>query len=1018
VTKVGATSAAHPPPRRAVSSEQVAPAHAADRLIEAPIVAGLVYVSYQFLSSMPFYPAAADAPSVGQREMLRVGKMTVKISIAVKVLVSISSLMLTLSNMPLARTFYENQPAPPQTLPTPTPLYSGSENTWEFWSHAELKGLDPWGDSSSGETDLIALYEKENTDTISFRLDLMDFQTASISPTYFAVDFKAGGNTHVAPDNDSILFDIEWDLMVAIAGTAFTLYDASFTELSAQLSATQMDSQLDLVAFTVSKTAFTGWDGNPFQMQTLVTDAGVTTELDRTEPVYTDATTGRGKLVLTFMNCLAGWGPSAVSWYDGYALLPDQRPGGRRGCRYLLDAVETYQLPLTFMDLIIDNQASDEYLHINQRFRDLASAGLLDALANTGYGHFMTWQPDDVDARAIEIATQIRQDLDLPMSSVYSPYEAMITPGDIQVIRDAGFEAIFGWDQYRYWFGWIEDWSDPDVVKADIESLRKPHLINGMPFVFHTSIGNYGGFVDDERWEEIDWDEQSEYAQYEGTDQGLDLWWRRILHDMAIDPDQEQFFTIGTDIGLVPWLFPDVVDWNFKWLASHPWIEVTTFTDILSRNWQVIDHGDLGLAADELLIQYPLDGDTHYNAYFPQFYYGGISDGHSPLIPAGEEIEAYYDYIPYLRDGQLIPSARIMGDDHTPGSIVYETLRNLRAAPDNDLTRLAWQAYLVGIWEQTFHAQTDYAGGEPEGDDWGGQYLHPHSKRTANKMMQVNKIVAAANWAADTATGSIPGSPQALALDLDLDGEDEYVLYNDQVYAVFENDGARLEFAFATSPQHGPVQLIAPEYQVYGRLGNYEQGEIGDLPTWNARPDAAFIEDVDGDYTLDYPLYQATIQNNTLVFTSIEHGITKTFTLVGDTIEAHYELAAPTDLEPAFGIVANLRNMFTVDWSENIEEIRIGNSYGWQISNGGLAFVSLPDRVTLLQSQSFTDSPARDEGMERENPDTYPAGHWFNYPQNSINTYADGSAGEFYVSLTLRADPLRMLFLPVVTKDD
>jgi hypothetical protein len=43
---------------------------AADRLIEAPIAAGLVYVSYQFLSGMPFYPAAADAPSVSRRSKM------------------------------------------------------------------------------------------------------------------------------------------------------------------------------------------------------------------------------------------------------------------------------------------------------------------------------------------------------------------------------------------------------------------------------------------------------------------------------------------------------------------------------------------------------------------------------------------------------------------------------------------------------------------------------------------------------------------------------------------------------------------------------------------------------------------------------------------------------------------------------------------------------------------------------------------------------------------------------------
>ena len=87
------------------------------------------------------------------------------------------------------------------------------------------------------------------------------------------------------------------------------------------------------------------------------------------------------------------------------------------------------------------------------------------------------------------------------------------------------------------------------LVNEFIKSWRKVQFINGMRFVFDNRIGNYQlGTVTDERWEEINWNEYSDYDQYKGTDQGLDLWWRRILQDMAIDPDQEQFFTIGDDV--------------------------------------------------------------------------------------------------------------------------------------------------------------------------------------------------------------------------------------------------------------------------------------------------------------------------------------------------------------------------------------------------------------------------------------------------------------------------------------
>jgi hypothetical protein len=539
-----------------------------------------------------------------------------------------------------------------------------------------------------------------------------------------------------------------------------------------------------------------------------------------------------------------------------------------------------------------------------------------------------------------------------------------------------------------------------------------------MPFVFHTAAGNYQGFFADERWGEIDWDEFSEYEQYEGTDQGLDLWWRRILHDMAIDPDQEQFFTIGTDYTLTAWMFPDIVDWNFKWLASHPWIEVTTFSDILGRNWQVVDHSDLGLAPEELLIQHQPDGDMHYNAYFPQFYYGGISDGHSPLIPEGEEIEAYYGYVPYLRGGQPIPSGRIMGDDDTPGSIVFETLDSLRAAPDNALTRLAWQAYLVSICEQTFHAQTDYAGGEPAGNDWGGQYLHPDAKASANKMRQVNKIVSAASWAADVAGGSVAPTTQVFTQDLDLDGEDEYVLRNNQVYAIFENDGARLEYAFAVSPQHGPLQLVAPLYQsLCSRIRggwNFEEGEIGEIAVMEE--EAAFADIINTSVRGDQE-YSASTENDTLIFSHPSFGLTKTFTLIGDTIYAQYDLNNVESVEPGFGLVVNLMNMYSLDWSDNVERIQVGPKRGWQANSGGKALVSMDD-LWLEGDVSFNDSPARDEQQERSDPTTYPSGHWLAYPQNCLLTHGYDGDDDIRVSLTLSADPFRRVFLPVIVRGD
>ena len=99
-----------------------------------------------------------------------------------------------------------------------------------------------------------------------------------------------------------------------------------------------------------------------------------------------------------------------------------------------------------------------------------------------------------------------------------------------------------------------------------------------------------------------------------------------------------------------------------RWMASHPWIEVTTLSDLLKRNWTPIDHGDLGLAPDQPLERYPGEGDMHYNTYFWQFYYGGISDGHL-----------------YLWERRLCPACTRMARP-TPGPAAIIRLQKTRRA--------------------------------------------------------------------------------------------------------------------------------------------------------------------------------------------------------------------------------------------------------------------------------------------------------------------------------------------------
>ncbi|MBN2000695.1 hypothetical protein JW935_24310 [candidate division KSB1 bacterium] len=867
------------------------------------------------------------------------------------------------------------------------------KNSGKRWDNTTLKSLDPWGDTKYKSFDILATYYRQNSDSCFFRIDFLDLDQDTIPAVILLIDNEPGGETQVQLDNNTISTDIQWDYLIRMTGEGYgQLLNFLNQDKSDSLWDISFDTQLDFLRAVVSAKMFdTAENGLTMQALTYRED----TVIDKTLVFTTQDTAGRAKLVLSFMNAFIGYGPHAVSWYDGYAQQYKNRPRTRGGFRYLLDAVEKYRLPLTVNDLRIEQLPGNEYLGINERLIQLWKNKLLDPLSTLNYGHFMCWQSDRVDDKAINIMRDLRNNMELFVSDVFYPYETMIRYNDLDVIKNAGFKAIYGLDRYPYWFGPVTDWGDAETVRAVVESSKKIHQVGDMKFFF---LPIYGGFAWDTRWEDLDWS----LDMWDGTDDGLFLWLRRILHDMAIDPDQEKVFTLGTDLNLTSWLYHEDLERDFKWIAGHPWIEVTTFSDILTRGWTPIIH-ESGSDPQQPLEQYLIENDGHYNAYFWQYYDGGISDGHSPVVPAGVEIESYRDYVPYLRDGEKIPSGIPMGDEQTNGAIIKNTVDGLFSCPDNDLTTLAWLSYFNGIAEQTLHAGRFYEGNQAAGGDFGGQYLHPAAKFRANDLRQVNKLTAAAKWVQDVLDGRMYDQTTLTEQDLDLDGENEYLMQNNRLCLIFENDGGRLEYAFSYHPQFGAVQHIAPVYQQMftsdGWGWDYTMGEVATAPTWNQQADAAFVDDLDGDWQFDYPVYDVSVQNNNLVFTAPDCVLVKTIRLEGNQVVADYDVKSDGTAGFGIGLVVNMFNMFNIDWDDRLSIIQAEKMIKMQTVSGGLSIIDYSDPdIYLVSLTSFNDSPAAQEKQERDSYEEYPAGHWLYYPYNSTSF---SGKGKFCVKLNL-----------------
>jgi hypothetical protein len=852
--------------------------------------------------------------------------------------------------------------------------------SWKYWQHEDVKTLDVWGETADEHSDLVALYEKEEPSHIALRVDYMNLTSSGVAPTFLGLDFKSGGVSNVIQGNNGLNLDIAWDVLIVADGENISAFDTTFTEITAVLSNLVIDRHVDYLSLDLDQSALPGWGGGEFSLQALTTNANRTSQRDATPVAQTDDVTGRGKFVLTFMNAFATDGPWGISAYDGYSYRHEERPGERRGLRYLLDAAEKYDVPVQIADLRVNNIGGSEFMGINDRFRDMFENDQIDLLSNHDYGQHMVWWPDEVNRAIQDISLKLKARMDLPSTETVYPYESIIRVRDIAVLKEAGFTTIWALDQYPYWFGVDDVWGNLQLMKETNRNLRKIHRMNGMNVVF--SSNTYLSHVFDQRWEG-EGDEWSMDWISKGTDQGLHHWYRRTLLDLAQNEDQQQFVTFGTDIELTHWVYQAETDWSFKWLAAHPWVDVTTFNDIGSRGWGVIDHGTLDLDEDDFLQQYEINNEGLMD-YFTQNYYGGISSGHSPVIPEGVEIEALYDYVPYLRDGQFIPSGRIFGDYKTPGSIVYETLSKLRSAPNNDLRDLAWLMFSTLIAEVSLHEAEVLASG---------------GKQQANWLGHVGKIVAAAHWAEATEDGEFSSLTVTRAEDLDLDGEDEYIIHNDQVFAVFENDGGYLEYAFAWSSEAGPVQLVAPLNQKFRYFGSgdfHSAGEIAFIAESGGT--ASFFDTDEKNGASIASVMAATVQNDALVFTEPNGLLTKRFTLAGDTLTASYSLTGIDALVAGFCFTTNMMAMYEKDWHDNFEPVEKADFTGWQTSRGGYAGLN----ISGLGAVSFLDSPVADEKQEREDPDSYPEGHWSVFPWGCVQTWLGGSP-EFDVGITLRA---------------
>ncbi|NLG35935.1 MAG: hypothetical protein GX548_11335, partial [Lentisphaerae bacterium] len=275
--------------------------------------------------------------------------------------------------------------------------------------------------------------------------------------------------------------------------------------------------------------------------------------------------------------------------------------------------------------------------------------------------------------------------------------------------------------------------------------------------------------------------------RYVNTDGGLPTELRRLFNRRArVGANQiSTIFYMWEDLSANA--NADAYDANLRWMANHPWIQVIALDEALDG--ETVERNLT--AADGPQAQ---DWVHHAaNEDYDNWYYG--SGRHEGLAPKLFEV----------RSGTNLPSGTVYGS--MSNGILSNAWAVVQGIANADVQRLAQQALFASTFETAFH-------NEDNGDlsRWSfGDYMAPASDWQGLQgfawKAQGQTRMAALYGAVDDWAGRTLSSVEVVAEDVDLDGENETILRNDSVMALFERSGGRMVGAWRKEGPH-VVQMI------------------------------------------------------------------------------------------------------------------------------------------------------------------------------------------------------------------
>ena len=576
---------------------------------------------------------------------------------------------------------------------------------------------------------------------------------------------------------------------------------------------------------------------------------------------------------------------------------------------------------------------------LNQRIGSMITAGQIDLLGSTFSDHILPYFSRQYNQDNVALAAQTLAQIygNAPSSQVFWTPErvsdaGMVAPGNpiqndvdgvgvLEKVGNMGFGYTFI-DQTRHlekWYGRNSELSNDGY---------RINRINGMNcFVINDGVS--GDLLAND-------------------DNGLPVLLRQLLNRKARDGQQDQVVVFVNDWeSFTNKASADAYDKNIRWLASHPWIQLVTPDQIaggkvdLSQppDGQGDTFGYVDRGTGQVLAKTAKDWVDHATEEsYDNWYYGSAIE------------ESLSTKVFNIRTGVSLPTAfgTITGSGIAKSA--WAGVLGLSGINPN-LSLLARGVAHASVFETAFHNQDNddldkFSTGAYVAPDTLSETLSGFAANTQSQLRNAAVYQRVDTWANAAKAGNYNSTVATETSDLDLDGEPEYLLYNDRIFLMFERLGGRLTNAWVRDVNTGIVFQALGNPLSYSGSATEEEGTVhldsasgqlayrtSGLKDWFAQTGGA---GVGTNYVNNYYTVVPSPSGTGWQFTSSDGAVVKTVTLAARASAAavQYTLSGGINqIFVRFGMSPNLydlmvngqANLSTVDDQTN-SEISVLNS--------------------------------------------------------------------------------------------